>query len=58
MNKELETLILSYESVSALMDTEAEQALQVFEAQLRKNRRQFRQKHDILSVSRSAPDSP
>lgn len=34
MNKELETLILAYEAVSALRDTEAEQALQVFEAQL------------------------
>ena len=34
MNKELEALILDYEAVSASRDTEAEQALQIFEAQL------------------------
>lgn len=34
MNKELETLILAYEAVSASRDLEAEQALQNFEAQL------------------------
>jgi hypothetical protein len=34
MNKELEALSLAYEAVSASRDTEAEQAMQVFEAQL------------------------
>lgn len=34
MNQELEALILAYEAVSASRDTEAEQALQVFESQL------------------------
>jgi hypothetical protein len=34
MNQELETLILAYEVVSASRDTEAEQALQIFEARL------------------------
>jgi hypothetical protein len=34
MNRELEALILAYEAVSALRDTEAEQALQIFETQL------------------------
>jgi hypothetical protein len=34
MNKELEALILAYESVSASRDTEAEQALHIFETQL------------------------
>ena len=34
MNKELESLILAYEAVSASRDTEAEQAMQIFEAQL------------------------
>ena len=34
MNQELEALILAYEAMSASRDTEAEQALQNFEAQL------------------------
>ena len=34
MNKDLEALILAYENVSASRDTEAEQALQIFEAQI------------------------
>ena len=34
MNKELEALILAYESVSASRSTEAEQAMQAFEARL------------------------
>lgn len=34
MNREMEALILAYEAVSALRDTEAEQALQIFETQL------------------------
>jgi len=34
MNRELEALILAYEAVSATRDTDAEQALQIFEAQL------------------------
>ena len=34
MNQELEALILAYEAVSASRDTQAEQALQIFETQL------------------------